>query len=62
MPVTGAVLAVVDVSLTTIVDEPSRLPIVLPVTFPILNPPVETPKVMPIKADEPAVVEARLDV
>src|SRR6266536_1485805 len=36
IPWAGDVLAVVDVELITIVDDPSRLPIVFPVTLPML--------------------------
>src|SRR5262245_39966087 len=48
-------LAVTVVSLATIPDEPSRLPIVLPVGTPILKKPPVEPTEMPIKAD-PVVV------
>ena len=49
IPNTGVVLAVVDVALITMVEEPSRLPMVLPVMLPISKAPV---------ADAPALVLA----
>lgn len=58
-PVTAEVLAVIDVSFTTIVDEPSKLPTVLPV---MLNRPVTVPVEIPMNAEEALPVEARLDV
>src|SRR6185312_11247658 len=60
MPMTGALLAVVDVALTTIVDEPSRLPTKLPDRLPTLKTPDVVPNTMPMNGDEAAVVEARL--
>ena len=42
------------------VDEPSRLPIVLPVMFPMSNTPDVVPTTIAMNGEEPAVVEARL--
>src|SRR5262245_5369359 len=52
MPTTGAVPVVVDDSLITIVEEPSRLPIVLPVVLPTLNSPSVEPSMIPMKEAE----------
>src|SRR4051812_8584077 len=60
MPMTGAFDAVVDVSLMTTVEEPSRLPIVLPDALPTSKTPDVVPTEMAMKGDEAAVVEARL--
>src|SRR5690242_6444846 len=45
IPSKAIVLAVIDDALTTMLDEPSRLPIVLPVT---LNKPCEAPTEIPV--------------
>ena len=50
IPKTGVVLAVVDDALTTIVEEPSKLPIVFPATVPISNVPVAEATTMPTQA------------
>src|SRR4051794_9120728 len=55
MPAKPQLLLVIVVSLTTIPDEPSRLPTVLPLVPPILNEPPTEPTEIPIKAD-PVVV------
>src|ERR1043165_4243218 len=60
MPITGALLAVVEVALITMVDEPSRLPIVLPVVLPTSNTPDVVPSDIAINGELAAVVEARL--
>ena len=65
MPMTGVVLAVVEVALMTMVEEPSRLPTVLPVTSPTLNRPSWLPIVpSPIALNAELVVpnELRADV
>src|SRR5689334_22118510 len=59
---TGALLAVVDVALMTMVEEPSRLPTKLPDRLPTLKTPDVVPSEMPMNGDEAAVVEARLEV
>lgn len=59
MPITAVVLAVVDVRFSTMVDEPSKLPIVLPVT---LNRPPVAPIDIALNGEEVLTVEARLDV
>ena len=46
MPVTVPVPAL---ELTTMVEKPSVLPMLLPVTFPTLNRPSELPSIIPIK-------------
>ena len=51
MPSKPIVLAVIDVSLTTIPDEPSKLPIVLPVRSPIWNEPAVAPTDIPMKGE-----------
>ena len=55
MPRTGVVLAVVDPALMTIVAKPSRLPMVLPVTFARASPAVPTE--MAANPDEVVLVE-----
>jgi hypothetical protein len=55
----GAVLAVMEVALTTIVDEPSRLPTVFPVVVPMLNNPAVAPTEIPMKPASDVVVELR---
>ena len=45
-------MAVVVVLVVTMVDEPSRLPIVLPVTSPMWNKPAVAPTAIPIKEVE----------
>ena len=65
MPITGVVLAVLEVAVITIVDEPSRLPIALPITSPTLNRPSRLPMVpSPIALNAELVVfnELRADV
>src|SRR5436309_3634567 len=48
IPSAPMVLAVIDVALMTIPDEPSRLPIVLPVRLPILKRPAVAPTEIPV--------------
>src|SRR3954470_2753021 len=60
MPTTGAFDAVVEVSLITMVEEPSRLPIWLPDRLPTSKRPDVVPSEMPMNGDEATVVEARL--
>src|SRR5215212_10531602 len=60
MAMMGALLAVVEVALMTMVDEPSRLPMKLPDRLPTSKTPDVVPSEMPMKGDEAAVVEARL--
>jgi hypothetical protein len=62
IPITGAVLATVDVAATTIVEEPSKLPMVLPVTLPTLNRPAVVPSAMAIKGEFAVVVTLRAEV
>src|ERR1044072_158310 len=62
MAMTGAFEAVVEVALMTMVEEPSRLPTLLPATLPTSKTPDVVPSEMPMKGDEAAVVEARLEV
>src|SRR3954470_10565574 len=57
---TGALLAVVEVALMTMVEEPSRLPMKLPDRLPTSKRPDVVPSEMPMNGDEAAVVEARL--
>src|SRR4030095_10030213 len=62
MPRTGAVLAVVEVAVITIEDDPSRLPMMLPVTSPTLNRPSVVPKAMALKTELKLPVTLRPDV
>src|SRR3954463_11320963 len=62
MAMTGAFDAVVEVALITIVEEPSRLPMMLPDRLPTSKTPDVVPSEMAMKGDEAAVVEARLEV
>lgn len=62
MPMVGAVPAVVEVSFTTIVEDPSKLPIVLPVTVPTLNKPPVVPIEIAVNAALELEVDALLDV
>ena len=59
IPWTGAVLAVSELALTTIVEEPSRLPIVFPLMFAGASVAVD-PLWIPIKAPRSDRVLARL--
>jgi hypothetical protein len=56
IPMTGLVPAVLDVAVIAIVEEPSRLPTVLPVTSPTLKRPLPepldgAPKAMAVKQE-----------
>ena len=62
IPTTGAVLARVDVAATTIVELPSKLPMVLPIELPTLNRPPVVPSEMAIKGELPTVVVLRAEV
>src|SRR3954469_10492919 len=62
MAMTGAFDAVVEVALITIVEEPSRLPTLLPTRVPTSKTPDVVPSEIAMKGDEAAVVEARLEV
>src|SRR4029450_4674558 len=67
IPNTGAVLAVVEVAAMTTGEEPSRLPMVLPVTSPTLNRPspgagVGAPSAMAVKHERRGPVALRADV
>jgi hypothetical protein len=53
MPITDVVLAVLEVAVITIVDVPSRLPMVLPVRSPTLNRPSVVPSAMAVKHELP---------
>jgi hypothetical protein len=53
MPITGVVLAVLEVAVITIVEEPSRLPIALSVTSPTLNRPSVVPSAIAVKPELP---------
>jgi hypothetical protein len=55
----GVVPAVAELAVTTIVDEPSRLPIVLPVRSPTLNRPSVLPRAMAVKLELGVVVALR---
>jgi hypothetical protein len=52
MPRIGVVLTVDEVAVITIVEEPSRLPMVLPVTLPTLNRPSFVPSAIALNPDE----------
>ena len=63
MPIIGVVLAVLEVAVITIVDEPSRLPMVLPVTSPTLNRPIKLePSAMAVKHELAVFVLLRAEV
>ena len=62
IPKTGVVLAVVEVAAMTIVEEPSRLPMALPVTLPTLNRPPVVPRAMAVKHELSVFVELRAEV
>ena len=60
MPMTGAFEAVVEVALMTMVEEPSRLPMVLPTRLPTSKTPDVVPSEMPMNGELAAVVKLRL--
>src|SRR4051812_15426972 len=60
MPMIGALAARVELSLRTIVEEPSRLPIVLPVRLPTSKMPEVVPSAIAIKGELEDREEARL--